>query len=100
MTNRDFIFGSAFLADRDAQRRKDLVGLYPGDAVFLETEAFAVYEEVFKLTAPGWDGSVSVTKGTSDVGDENAQTGKDASQRLASTNAVTVLLRLLKEIGG
>lgn len=100
VTNRDFISGSAFFATRKAERRKDLIDRYPGDAVVLEMEAFAVYKEVFKLRSLGWDGAVSVIKGISDVGDENAQDGKDVSQRLATSNAAKVVLRLLQEIGG
>ncbi len=100
VTNRDFISGSVFLADRNAQRRHDLVGRYPADAVVLEMETFAVYKELFRLRTYGWQGSVSVIKGISDVGDENAQIGKEKSQRLATKNAATVIMQFLNEVGG
>ncbi len=100
VTNRDFISGSVFLADRNAERRRDLVTRFPPDAVVLEMEAFHVYKELFRMRTEGWLGSISIIKGISDFGDENAHVDKDESQRVATRNATTVVLKLLAEIGG
>jgi nucleoside phosphorylase len=99
-SNRDFISGSAFLGDRNAQRRSDLVDKFPRDAVVLENEAFAVYKALFRLRSSGIGLSVSVIKGISDLGDEHAQTNKAETQRAATTNAASVVLKFLIETAG
>ncbi|MBN8439526.1 MAG: hypothetical protein J0L95_15995 [Candidatus Accumulibacter sp.] len=100
IANRDFISGSAFVGDRQAQRRKDLVSKFPQDAVVLEMEAFMVYKELFRMRSAGLDVSASVVKGISDVGDETAQVDKDETQRVAAANAATVVVKFLIEVAG
>lgn len=102
VTNRDFISGSVFFGDRKAKRRKDLVEKFPGDAVVLEMEAFQIYKELYRMRSSGQTPSVavSVLKGISDVGDEDAQTDKDVTQRVATMNAANVVLRFLIEVAG
>ncbi|MEP6020381.1 MAG: hypothetical protein ABJ251_18055 [Paracoccaceae bacterium] len=102
VTNRDFISGSVFLGDRKAKRRKDLVNKFPGDAVVLEMEAFQIYKELYRMRSSGETPSVavSVLKGISDVGDEDAQTDKDTTQRIATMNAANVVLTYLNEVAG
>jgi nucleoside phosphorylase len=98
--NRDFISGSAFLGDRNAQRRKDLVTKFPGDAVVLEMEAFMVFKELFRMRSEGFGPSVSVVKGISDVGDEGARVNKAETQRVAAGNAASVVIKFLLETAG
>jgi len=100
ITNRDFISGSAFVGDRSAERRRDLVGKFPKDAVVLENEAFSVYKEVFRMRSAGRQLSVSVVKGISDVGDEGAQVNKEETQRKAAANAALVVLKYLVKSAG
>ena len=100
VTNRDFISGSAFFRDREIQRRKDLVKKYPEDAVVLEMEAFEIYKEVHKMRSEGSALRVVVIKGISDLGDEDAQTDKETSQRIATENAATVVGKLLIRTAG
>ena len=100
IANRDFISGSAFVGDRQAQQRQDLVKEFPQDAVVLEMEAFMVYKELFRMRSAGLDVSVSVVKGISDVGDETAQVDKDETQRVATANAATVVVKFLIEVAG
>lgn len=102
VTNRDFISGSVFLGDREAQRRKDLVNKFPGDAVVLEMEAFQIYKELFRMRSSGETPSiaVSVLKGISDVGDADAQTDKNSTQKVATMNAANVVLKYLDQVAG
>lgn len=102
VTNRDFISGSVFLGDREAQRRKDLVKKFPGDAVVLEMEAFQIYKELFRMRSSGETPSiaVSVLKGISDVGDADAQSDKDSTQKVATMNAANVVLKYLDQVAG
>ncbi len=95
ITNRYFLSGSAFMKNRNSDARKDYVSRFSPDAVVLEMEAFAVLKAVQLRRAEGLSLSVAVIKGISDVGDENAQIGKDAAQRAATENAMRVACTLL-----
>jgi hypothetical protein len=99
-TNRDFISGSAFLGDRNAERRSDLISQFPADAAILEMEAFHIYKELFRMRSEGDGPSISVIKGISDFGDDKAQINKWESQRIATKNAAKVVMILLHETAG
>lgn len=98
VTNRYFLSGSAFIKSRESGERQAYVSDFPQDAVVLEMEAYAVLKAVQLRRAEGLDVAVSVIKGISDVGDENAQEGKDAAQRTATKNAMTVACALLRSL--
>ena len=98
VTNRDFVSSSAFLKDRDASLRKDIVERYPADAVVLEMEAFAVLQSIFRHRSEGHDVAVAVIKGISDFGDSAAQTNKDETQKIATKNAMQVVCTLLQSL--
>lgn len=100
VTNRDFISGGAFHQSRASQERKDFVRSFPPDAVVMEMEAYAVYKEVARMRERGRQISALVVKGISDLGDEQAQEGKETTQAMATGNAARVVLTLLREVGG
>ena len=100
VTNRDFISGGAFHESRSSQERKDLIARFPADAIVVEMEAYAVYRELARMRARGRQVAALVIKGISDLGDEQAQEGKEVTQVEATKNAAQVVLTLLREVGG
>lgn len=100
ITNRDFISSSAFHESRTVDERKAFVEDFPPDAVVVEMEAYALYQKVSKLRDRKVDINLLVVKGISDLGDETAQANKEQTQHQATFNAATIVLKMLKEIGG
>lgn len=96
VTNRYFLSGSAFVGNRESDARKAYVSKFPKDAVVLEMEAYAVLKAVQLRRLEGQDLAVSVIKGISDFGDENAQIEKGEAQMRATTNAMQVACKLLE----
>ena len=98
VTNREFISTSAFLASRSSAERKRLVDQFVSDAIVVENEAYAIYDELRNLESesgrvlPGL-----VIKGISDLGDPDALKNKVENQMRAAGNAAKVVLRFLLE---
>ncbi len=95
-TNRDFVSGSTFMRSRDSPLRQDIVKKFPPNAAVLEMEAFAVLKAIAKQREEGVETRVAVIKGISDLGDDKAQVNKTQSQALATRNALTVVVTLLR----
>ena len=95
-TNRHFVSGSTFHRDRNSPLRRDIIQRFPGDSAVLEMEAFAVLKAIAKQRDEGFDARVAIIKGISDLGDESAQNEKVLTQKVATKNALTVVLKLLR----
>ena len=60
-------------------------------------EAFAVLKAIAKQRDEGFDARVAIMKGISDLkGNESAQNEKVLTQKVATKNALTVVLKLLR----
>jgi nucleoside phosphorylase len=97
-TRRHFVSGSVFMKDKNAQLRQDVLERFPPDAVVWEMEAFSVLKALFNYRSEGSEIGVSVIKGISDFGDEDAQTDKVTKQKIATKNAMFVVTTLLKNL--
>lgn len=97
-TRRHFVSGSVFMKDKTSALRRDVISRFPPDAVVWEMEAFSVFKALFNLRTEGSDVGLAVVKGISDLGDQDAQSDKRNKQRMATTNAMSVVATLLQNL--
>lgn len=97
-TRRHFISGSSFSKSNKSEFRKDLKDKFNKDAVVYEMEAYHIIKSLSSIALNKPNFRFGVIKGISDFGDNEAQTDKVKSQRIATTNAGKVFFTLLKNM--
>ncbi len=96
LTNKDYASGSAFIDDRDASLRQDLIEKFPKDVVAVDMEGHAFLHAFWELGPEQADLLVGIIKGISDLSSGDGDVDEMTRQQMATQNAAQVTLSILK----
>jgi HEAT repeat protein/nucleoside phosphorylase len=96
LTNKDYASGSAFIDDKTASLRQDLIKKFPKDVVAVDMEGHAFLHAFWDLGTLQGDLLVGIIKGVSDVSSGDGDMDETTRQKAATRNAAQVALTILK----